>query len=167
MARDGKEKMTPLLDDDRRNDEPFFSPGRGSASGGRRHPRYPLDLSMEYQVLKAPLLRPPFLPHPGRAEEISKGGLRLLLPERLPPLTVIRCTLNLPERPIVAEIEIVWVERGEGGAGKKPAVRHGVQFLRMGPEEQDAFDRFICEGIHKLIGLPGGKKPSSSGGEQR
>ncbi len=155
-------------DDDRPNDEPFLGTRRGSAAKGRRHPRYPVDLSVEYQVVKASLLKPPYVPHAGRAEEVSTGGLRLLLPERLPPLTVIRCTLSLPERPIWAEMEIVWVERGEGTPGKNPGVRHGVQFLRMTPEDGEVWDRFLSEGIHKLIGRSAeAKRPLSPGGGRR
>ncbi len=67
----------------------------------------------------------------GRTENVSRGGLCLSLPHRLPPETMVEVTLPTPQGPLPVEAAVVWVERTEGQDSGE-AIRHGLRFAPLG-----------------------------------
>ena len=84
---------------------------------------------------------------PEETEEMGREGLRLVLPERLPTLTVIRCTLSLPAQPVVFEAEVVWSELTRSPREAPPRIRHGVRFRQLQPEVRKAVNLFLSRGV--------------------
>jgi hypothetical protein len=68
---------------------------------------------------------------PGRTRDISRGGLLLHLPHRLPPETTLALTLHTSQGPLCAEGTIVWVAPPEMGT-PGGSVLHGVRFIGLG-----------------------------------
>ncbi len=67
------------------------------------------------------------LPLRGRVGEVSRGGLRLRLPQSLPPGTGIEITLHTGNGPLTLEGAIVWVQHpGQRTTGT--LIDHGVRF---------------------------------------
>ncbi len=90
----------------------------------------------------------------GWTGDISRDGLLLLLPEVLPPSTVLRVTLHAPSEPLTIEGKIVWTEPLELWTRGEP-IAHGFQFTSPG--------WFIPLGLVLLLENPaeGLRRPSS------
>lgn len=70
----------------------------------RLHERFNKDLGVEYSVEKRPRLKN------GRTINLSKGGMKLLLDEKLPKGAILGLKVYIPEkkRTIEVETEVVW-----------------------------------------------------------
>ena len=70
----------------------------------RSHKRFNRDLEVEYSVEKGPHLKN------GMTVNLSKGGMKLLLDEKLPKGAMLGLKVYIPEkrRTIEAEAEVVW-----------------------------------------------------------
>jgi c-di-GMP-binding flagellar brake protein YcgR len=94
----------------------------------RRHPRFEKDLEVEYNVEKKPRLKR------DKTVNISKGGMKLLLDEKLPQGAIIYLKLYIPEknRTVEAEAEVVWTKDVEGKhpSGKR-FFHSGIKFITI------------------------------------
>jgi c-di-GMP-binding flagellar brake protein YcgR len=70
----------------------------------RSHKRFNKDLEVEYSVRNRPRLKN------GRTVDLSNGGMKLLLDEKLPKGAVIGLKVHIPEksRTIEVETEVIW-----------------------------------------------------------
>ena len=97
----------------------------------RRHPRYPVVLSIVYWRKGAGPTRAGI----GRTHDVSGGGACLELPEALPLATLLSVELPTDPREFRLEAEVVWV----GGPGARGAgVLHGVAFIEVTAEQHQA-----------------------------
>jgi hypothetical protein len=80
----------------------------------------------------------------GRTGNVSRGGLLLLLPQVLPPGTVLEVTLHTPTGPLTAAGTIIWGEPlGRRPPGKP--IRHGVRFTLLPWPTSLALARFLAD----------------------
>lgn len=97
-------------------------------TGHRVYPRFPAELAVGCLVPagNSDTIRQVL----GRTSNLSLGGLLLLLPERVPPGTVLELllALPLPREPITADGTVIWQGPKPAGDGKTP---HGIQLLRF------------------------------------
>ncbi|MFA5255476.1 MAG: PilZ domain-containing protein [Candidatus Omnitrophota bacterium] len=75
-----------------------------SGEDRRLHERFNNDLEVEYNVRMKPQLKN------GKTVNLSKGGMKLLLDEKLPKGTILCLKIHIPEkeRTIEVETEVVW-----------------------------------------------------------
>ena len=75
----------------------------------RSHERFNKELEVEYSVEKRAHLKN------GMTVDLSKGGMKLLLDEKLPMGTILGLKMSIPEkrRTIEAEAEVVWTSDAE------------------------------------------------------
>ena len=66
----------------------------------------------------------------GRTGNVSRGGLRLRLPERLPPRTELDVILHMPTGPVKAAGVIAWAGSPEGQEPGAP-IQHGMRFTSL------------------------------------
>lgn len=110
----------------------------------REHVRFKKNLEVLYIERKRPQLRAT-----GRTVDISMGGLKLLLDEKLQKGSVLFLKLFLVEtkKAVEAEGEIVWLEEaGHSQTGGKRTFRAGVKFLAI----KSPFDGHLLEYIRAL-----------------
>jgi len=74
----------------------------------RRHPRYNIDLPIEYYLIESSIGRS------GRASNVSEGGLLVYLPEKVEIGQLLQLKLFFPSgselNTIVLEAEVVWID---------------------------------------------------------
>ncbi len=116
--------------------------GRWGVHQGRTEERVPLECPLEYAV-RAQRQR-------GRTVDIGRGGLQVLLPERISTLNRLYVTLHLPGETLSVLCEVVWAERTQG-MGPAQGYRHGLRFRDVGPHERDCLERLLTE-----LGVPPG-----------
>ena len=94
---------------------------------GTGHPRVRLPLD-------APALCRPqgegSAPLQGWTGDVSRGGLSLRLPHKLPPGTVLKIHLETPNTPLRVEGVVVWAESPEGGL-QRDLIRHGIRITAI------------------------------------
>lgn len=94
----------------------------------RRHPRFDKDLEVEYNVEKKPHLKR------NKTVNISKGGMKLLLDEKLPQGAIIDIKVYITEKNRMVEIEaeVVWTKDAEGNhpSGKR-FFHSGIKFIAI------------------------------------
>ncbi|MDD5495549.1 MAG: PilZ domain-containing protein [Candidatus Omnitrophica bacterium] len=95
----------------------------------RRHFRFHKELVLEYKLLKNP--------HSNkncRTINISEGGLKLYLDDKLLKGTIMQIEIEIPEAKLHGEIEgeVVWTEDADSkdGSGKR-FFYSGIKFLRI------------------------------------
>ncbi len=78
----------------------------------------------------------------GWTSNLSRGGLALALPQRLPGGTAVVLTLHAPPDALTLAGTVVW---GEGEPGRSPgeAIRHGVRFPVLDPVSDLALARLV------------------------
>ena len=79
-----------------------------SGKNRRQHPRFPQSLTVLYVIIK----RQGALSAAGSTKDISEGGLRLVLDEKLPMGTSLNLKISLPDSTQPAEVYgvVVWTE---------------------------------------------------------
>lgn len=115
----------------------------------RQHVRFKNDLEVRYTEKKRQAVSD------GKTVDISMGGLRLLLEEKLSKGAVLLVRIMLPDgkRPVEARGEIVWSEETDGNGSdgkrmfhagirfldvKKPSDAHLLKYLRSLPQSAEA-----------------------------
>lgn len=94
----------------------------------RLHERFIKDLEVEYSVKKRPHLKN------GRAVNLSKGGMKLLLDEKLPKGAILGLKVYIPEnkRTIEVETEVVWTnDADKKDASGKRFFFSGLKFIAI------------------------------------
>jgi len=104
----------------------------------RRHPRFVVDLPVEYWKIKN------FKSCPSRATNVSEGGLLILLAEQLEIGQNLRLNLFVDAGPdlnsIEAVVQIVWTDIHVGKDGE---YRTGVKFLDISAEHLGELKSFL------------------------
>lgn len=88
------------------------------------------------------------------ALEISGGGLRLLLKEKLAPGTLLELGLNLPGDPetLFVLAKVAWQSEAPssvGESGKPKAYDSGIQFVKAGVINRRKIVKYVYEGLGK------------------
>ena len=111
----------------------------------RRHPRFLLNLPIEYYHLDSPTS------YSSHCINASEGGLSICLHERLKAgqhLNLkIFCASGSSMLTIETTVEVMWADEFLGKDGN---FRHGVRFLRMTQEDLQKFKGFL-DGLSPLL----------------
>ena len=105
----------------------------------RRHPRFSVDLPVEYYKFGSPVK------HDGKAMNASQGGLLLYSSEPLPIGLYLRLKLSLPSgsklRAIEAIVKVAWtdIHLDEGWAD----YRSGVKFFDTSSKDMSKLKKFL------------------------
>ena len=94
----------------------------------RSHERFNEDLEVEYSVENRPHLKN------GRTVDLSKGGMKLLLDEKLPKGAILDLKMYIPEnrRTIEVEAEVVWTnDADEKDSSGKRFFFSGLKFITI------------------------------------
>lgn len=104
----------------------------------RRHPRFSVDLPIEYHKIHSPPSQP------GRLENISESGLLVYMPEKPKMGQFLRVKLFFPSdfnlQAIDALTQVVWVDLH---IGEKKDYRSGLKFIEISPEGLDQLIGFL------------------------
>lgn len=106
----------------------------------RQHVRIKKDLEVEYSVEKRPHLKN------GRAINISKGGMKLLLDEKLPHGAIMNLKVYIPEkkRAVEFEAEVVWTKDVENiDLASKRFFHSGIKFIAVKEPSNTHFSEYI------------------------
>ncbi len=94
----------------------------------REHKRFKNDLDVEYKVEKKPHLKT------GKSADISKGGMKLLLDEKLSKGSILDLKLTIPgtKNTIEVEGEVIWTDDAEerDPSGKR-FFHTGIKFVAI------------------------------------
>lgn len=100
----------------------------------RRHARYRADLPVKAKVLRAE----GYVEIPGRCSDVGHGGMGIVLTEEVSTGEVLSLEFQLPGRTESSQVRaIVRYRKG---------FTHGLEFLGLSMEQQDAIDGF-CSGL--------------------
>lgn len=105
----------------------------------RRHPRFNIDLPIEYSLIESPISRP------GRASNVSEGGLLVYFPEKIEIGQRLQLKLFFPSgsalNSIELQAEVVWIdiylEKGWGD------YRSGLRFIDIAPDDLTKLKNFL------------------------
>jgi hypothetical protein len=111
--------------------------------------RVPLRRAVACQLAGAP--EPPLR---GLTGEVSRRGLSVSLPERLPEASDVEVTLPTPEGQLTVRAKVTWVDAKEGKPGER--VRHGLEFMRLDWTDELTLGLLLAEGAEEFPGAPGG-----------
>jgi len=114
----------------------------------RQHFRFEKELEVEYAVEKRPHLK-----SSGKTLDISEGGMRLLIEEKLQNGAILDLKIELPDTKRIAEIEgeVVWSEEVDGlDASGKRLFHAGIKFLAL----KEPSGVSLIEYIHSLALRP-------------
>lgn len=104
----------------------------------RRFPRVPISLEIGAKYSGRPLIK-------ARSFDISGGGIRLFLPERLPRGEVMELEIKFPSQTAVTHGKVVWTQDVERMGNK--FFQTGIQFTRMKPTDRAR----ICSQLASLL----------------
>lgn len=93
--------------------------------GHQRHPRFPVVNAVRCLIGYSPQ---PSREVVGRTDNLSLGGLLLVLPEELPPGACLRLQRRLPGGTFTAEGVVIWRDPQPMRDG---STRHGIQLVRF------------------------------------
>ena len=122
-----------------------FEKEAAKAKEQRRHPRFLLNLPIEYYHLDSPVS------YSSHSLNVSEGGLLICLHERLKPgqhLNLkIFCSSGTSMLTIETTVEVMWADEL---LGKEGDYRHGVKFVSMPQEDLEKFKGFL-DGLSPLL----------------
>jgi len=108
----------------------------------RKHPRFKIDLPIEYSLLPSPVSRA------GRALNASEGGLLVYLSEKVEMNQLLQLRLSFPSVPSGSELnrldlvaEVVWMDIHLGKDWGD--YRCGLRFVDISPEGLNQLNRFL------------------------
>ena len=105
----------------------------------RRHPRFNVDLPIEYYRVDS------IISHPGRALNISEGGLLIYFPEKMDLSQYVRLKLFFPSGSKLSTIEVLgevaWTDIHLGESWGD--YRCGVNITDISPEDRTKLRNFI------------------------
>ncbi len=117
--------------------------GSPERPGGRAEARLPLTCPLEYTVRGASRGREDPLLGRGRTADISRGGMQVLLPQRVSVLNVLLVTLQMPWGFLSLVGEVVWAQLSRAAQPAGGGVRHGLRFTDVGPQERHVLDQLL------------------------
>jgi hypothetical protein len=98
---------------------------------------------VEYVIHRPPDHRADAGRRRGRTRNINHGGAQLVLQERIPILSQVTVTMELPVGIISLPCEVVWAQLSGLTVMAGRECRHGVRFTAVGPEERSVLDRLL------------------------
>ncbi len=105
----------------------------------RKHPRFNIDLPIEYSLLPSPVS------HPGRALNASEGGLLVYLSEKVEMSQLLQLKLFSPSGSELNGVEliaeVVWMDIHLGKDWGD--YRCGLRFVDISPEGLNKLKRFL------------------------
>jgi c-di-GMP-binding flagellar brake protein YcgR len=105
----------------------------------RKHPRFNIDLPIEYSLLPSPASRP------GRASNASEGGLLVYLPEKVEISQLLQLRLFFPSgsqfNGVELIAEVVWIDVHLGKDWGD--YRCGLRFIDIPPDGLEKLKRFL------------------------
>jgi c-di-GMP-binding flagellar brake protein YcgR len=105
----------------------------------RKHPRFNIDLPIEYSLLRSPVS------HPGRALNASEGGLLVYLSEKVEMSQLLQLKLFSPSGSELNGVEliaeVVWMDIHLGKDWGD--YRCGLRFVDISPEGLNKLQRFL------------------------
>jgi c-di-GMP-binding flagellar brake protein YcgR len=110
--------------------------------------RVPLRRAVACQLAGAP--EPPLR---GLTGDVSRRGLSVSLPQRLPEASDVEVTLPTPEGRLTVRAKVTWVDAAEGELDRR--VRHGLEFTGLDWTDELTLGLLLAEGA---------EDPSSGGG---
>jgi c-di-GMP-binding flagellar brake protein YcgR len=121
----------------------------------RKHPRFSINLPVEYWPTDAPKSRPT------RTADVSEGGLLLYLPAQIDPGQNLRVRLfidsGLDFMSIDAQVQVVWKDLH---LGEKEDYRTGVKFIDISPQDISNLKNFLKSLLdlkrQSKLGVPSG-----------
>ncbi len=123
--------------------------GAGRSQRARSELRLRLDCPVEYRDPSHPDRR-----RQGRTVDISHTGVQVILPERLPVLSLQQVTLHLPLGIVALPCEVEWTEHRPAHEVDQVGCRHGLRFTQVGPREYQVLDRMLGEAARRAITPP-------------
>ncbi len=96
----------------------------------------------------------PAPPLHGLTGDVSRRGLSVSLPQRLPEASDVEVTLPTPEGRLTVRAKVTWVDVGEGNPAER--IRHGLEFTGLGWAEELTLGLLLAEGTEDPSGSPGG-----------
>jgi c-di-GMP-binding flagellar brake protein YcgR len=119
--------------------------------------RVPLRRAVACQLAGTP--EPPLR---GLTGDVSRRGLSLSLPQRLPEASDVEVTLPTPDGPLTVRAKVTWVDAKEGNPGER--VRHGLEFTRLDWTDELTLGLLLAEGAgDPSIGSGGGGESGQDG----
>ena len=107
----------------------------------REHSRFKKGLEIDYRIKKKPHFKS------GKTVNISKGGMKLLLDEKLPEGTPMDIKLYIPEKNRVVEVEaeVVWTKDAEEkNLSDKRFFHSGIKFIAIKEPSGLHLSDYIC-----------------------
>ncbi len=105
----------------------------------RKHPRFNIDLPIEYSLLPSPVS------HPGRALNASEGGLLVFLSEKVEISQLLQLKLFFPSGSELNGVELIaevtWMDIHLGKDWGD--YRCGLRFVDISPEGLNKLKRFL------------------------
>jgi c-di-GMP-binding flagellar brake protein YcgR len=106
----------------------------------RKHARFSHDTDIEYNVAKKPLIKG------GKSINISEGGMKLLMDEKLPKGAIIDMKMYLPDKNEVVEVEgeVIWTSDADvKDASGKRYFHSGIKFMAVRESSQTRLTEYI------------------------
>jgi c-di-GMP-binding flagellar brake protein YcgR len=104
----------------------------------RRHPRYLIQLPLDYRKVGNPKM------YPGHTVNISEGGLMLSGPGRIEVGEELELRIYYSSKPsfgiIPAIVKVVWTQNDPKEIGK---YRFGASFINISPRDKEALKVFL------------------------
>ena len=118
--------------------------GRWSGENRRQHPRFARSLGVVYSIVKNHAVKN----NTGKTVNISEGGVKLLLDEKLPLNTSLNLKISIPGSGKTAEVigDVVWTEDAvdiEDPSGKR-FFYSGIQFSSTKDPSGNNLTDYIC-----------------------
>ncbi|MBI3989098.1 MAG: PilZ domain-containing protein [candidate division NC10 bacterium] len=107
----------------------------------RKHTRLEVDLFVIAKVISPADPSRKQRPQSGMARNVSESGLLLELSEALPLSTLLDLLIDLGQRAIRADGEVVWMEPTKGG---RP-FHHGIRLLKLDAEDGHAWSAYLAK----------------------
>ncbi len=117
--------------------------GRPMGQAGRATLRVPLACAVDYAVRSSPLGATGPARGRGRTVDLSRQGLQVVLPERIPAFSVLAVTLHLPMGALSAVCQVVWAQLPTPRDLSAAGCRHGLAFTELGPEDRRRLEALV------------------------
>jgi len=100
----------------------------------RKFPRVRISVEVEAKHSDWPLIK-------AKSSDISVGGIRLFLPNKLPKGKVMELEVSLPFPPVVTHGKVVWIKEVKTKEGK--FFQTGIEFTELKPTDKAKIEAFI------------------------
>ncbi len=110
----------------------------------RKFIRLELPIEVKYRISIDPVVENKSL-----SKDISAGGLRMILKEKLPPGLLLEIKINIPddERLISTSGEIVWQD--EIVIDREVKYETGIRFVNISTEDREKISRYIRKELNQ------------------